>query len=96
MANNQPDNQPDNDPKMPCPKCGRPNSVSMVYCDNENCIAELHPKKATCMWCLASLPGNSKFCRECGRATGREERAPSSIIRIVEKIKRAFAGSRPD
>ncbi len=84
--------QPDNDPKMPCPRCGRPNPVSMIYCDNEDCIAELHPEKATCIWCLARLPGNSKFCRECGRATGREGRAHFAISRIVKKIKEAFSG----
>ena len=86
------DSQPDDDPKMPCPKCGRPNPVSMVYCDNENCIAELHPEKTTCMWCLASLPGNAKFCRECGRATEGGGRTPSTISGIVEKIKKAFSG----
>ena len=88
MANNQ----PDNDPEMPCPRCGRPNPVSMVYCDNENCIAELHPGKETCRKCQASLPGNSKFCRECGRATGRDRHVHFAIIRIVEKIKGAFSG----
>ena len=77
---------------MPCPICGRPNPVSLVYCENEDCIAELHPGEAACRICLAIIPGNSKFCRECGRATAREEREPSAISRIVEKIKGAFSG----
>ena len=87
--------QPDEGPKMQCPKCGRPNPVSMIYCDNEDCIAELHPGRATCMWCLTSLPANSKFCRECGRAMGKDERVQFTIRRILKKIKWALVG-RPD
>ena len=85
-------NKLDNNPKMPCPSCSRPNPVSLIYCENEDCIAELHPGTATCGACLASIPGNSKFCRECSQATGTEERAPSAISGIVEKIKKAFSG----
>ena len=94
MTNNQTNSKTNNDPKMPCPTCGRPNPVSLIYCENEDCIAELHPGEAACRICLAIIPGNSKFCRECGRATGKQERAPSAISGIVEKIKGTFPGRR--
>ena len=73
---------------MPCPRCRRLNQVSLIYCESEDCAAELHPGKETCGKCQASLPGNSKFCRDCGQATERRERTPSAISRIVSKTLR--------
>ena len=70
---------------MPCPKCGRPNPVSMIYCEDETCTAELHPGKETCRKCRASLPGNAKFCRDCGQAT---RKAPSAIGGMMSKAWR--------
>lgn len=52
-----------------CPRCHTPNPSALIYCDDENCAAILHPGRITCEVCHAAIPVNTRFCPECGRAT---------------------------
>ncbi len=52
-----------------CPRCRRPNPVELIYCADPDCIAVLHPGRATCGGCRVAIPVNASFCPECGQAT---------------------------
>lgn len=52
---------------IPCSQCSRANLSDLIYCDNEECAAELHPGSRFCAYCGLTNPVNAKYCPECGR-----------------------------
>ena len=63
MTNNQTNSKTNNDPKMPCPICGRPNPVSLIYCENEDCIADVNGGEMLGHW------GGVKLYHPVGKAS---------------------------
>ena len=65
---------------MICPKCGHKNPPELIYCEARrrrllvlvsHCAAVLYPVRFPCTSCNADLPGNARYCGQCGIATGR-------------------------
>ncbi len=50
-----------------CPECNRFNWGKLIYCDNEECAAELKPEYQTCAFCDQETPVNARYCPDCGR-----------------------------
>ena len=61
---------PEENATINCPRCRRPNHVDLIYCADPDCIAVLHEGRIACDGCHASIPGNARFCPECGQAMG--------------------------
>ncbi len=47
-----------------CPRCGRPNSSTEIYCQQ---CGTLLSGKQTCRHCGRSIPAKTRFCPKCGR-----------------------------
>ena len=49
-----------------CPRCSRSNPDDYHYCDDDGCIAPLHPGTRFCDQCGKALLVNANFCITCG------------------------------
>ena len=67
-----------------CPRCHRPNPVELIYCAVLDCAAVLYPGRTACDACGAAIPVNTRFCPDCGQATGygRESRMMPSASKL--------------
>jgi serine/threonine protein kinase len=50
-----------------CPKCGKKNKRSNIYCENEGCAFILCSSSRRCQSCSEFIPFNARFCPECGK-----------------------------
>ncbi len=49
---------------IPCPTCGKPNSVGVKFC--ADCGGKMEVSKVPCVKCGVDLREGAKFCSECG------------------------------
>ena len=54
---------------LTCSGCGQNNPDDLIFCENTDCIAVLHPGRKVCVGCGTQIASNANFCLECGRAT---------------------------
>ena len=49
-----------------CPLCKRENLGTSIYCENVQCLAELHSGQRSCRQCKQSIPARGNYCPQCG------------------------------
>ena len=52
---------------LTCIRCGRSNSVDLIYCENPSCMTAVHAAQRKCTECDIPMPRNALFCHDCGR-----------------------------
>lgn len=59
--------QPSAPAAIPCPRCRKPNLDDLIYCDDAECVAVLHPGNRFCSQCGLGIPVNALYCPDCGK-----------------------------
>ena len=53
---------------LTCRGCGQSSPADLIFCENAECIAVLHPVSKFCAGCGTQIASNAVYCLECGRA----------------------------
>ena len=52
---------------LTCRGCGQSSPADLIFCENAECIAVLHPGSKFCAGCGTQIASNAIYCLECGR-----------------------------
>ena len=53
---------------LTCRGCGQSSPADLIFCENAECIAVLHPGRKFCAGCGTQIASNAIYCLECGHA----------------------------
>ena len=74
-----------------CTKCHRDNDASLIYCVNNNCLETLLPTTLICASCRSPIPGNARFCPQCGRQQSQPAATHNSVPQPANPATRTAA-----